>query len=344
MQPHQVSKARQWLAMCGSLLLLSAACCFLHSPESAALSAVQADEDHFHQFKLKYAKEYYSEEEHSYRFQHFRSNLAYVRLHNAQSHAFVVGLTKFADLSTEEFTAMYTSPRLGSVQRRESRLETTEIPEEVDWVAVGAVAPIQNQVFCGSCWAFAATGAVESAYFLQSGQLTPLSQQQLLDCSQLFGTSGCDGGEMVDAYSYIIAQGGLETAQEYPYEAKDGKCRLNGSQPIAAISSFTSIEKGSSAQLKLAVAQQPVSVGVQANEKVWQMYESGVMDSDCGQRLNHAVLVVGYGREDGLDYWLVKNTWGEDWGIEGYVKILRDDESTDGGLCGIALDASYPTF
>lgn len=348
MQPHRASKAGKLLAVAGSFLLLTIACFFLRTPGSTPLSAFQIneeEEEHFRLFKLKYAKEYISEEVHSLRFQVFRTNLAYIRLHNSQPRSFSLGLTKFADLSNEEFTEMYTSQsQRGKGERRENRLKAEDLPEEVNWVAKGAVTPIQNQGFCGSCWAFASTGAVESAYFLKTGQLTPLSQQELLDCSKQFGTSGCDGGEMVDAYSYISARGGLETATAYPYEEKDRKCRLNDSQKLGAISGFESVEKGSEAQLKIAVAKQPVSVGVQANEKVWQMYESGVMDSDCGQHLNHAVLVVGYGREHDMDYWLVKNTWGDDWGIEGYVKILRDDSSTNGGLCGIALDASYPTF
>ena len=248
------------------------------------------------------------------------------------------------DLTTEEFTELFTVPMVGKAgNRREMKLNSEDLPEKVDWVTAGAVTPVQNQGFCGSCWAFASTGAIESAYFLQTGDLEVLSEQQLLDCSQQFGSSGCDGGEMTDAYEYVETVGGLETAVNYPYEEKDSKCRVeNQARKYGSISGFVSIEKGNQSQLKAAVAQQPVSVGVQANEKVWQMYETGVMDADCGQHLNHAVLIVGYGQEQGVDYWLVKNTWGDDWGIEGYVKIKREDSDTSGGLCGIALDASYP--
>jgi KDEL-tailed cysteine endopeptidase len=214
------------------------------------------------------------------------------------------------------------------------------VPDSIDWREKGAVTGVKNQGHCGSCWAFSATGALEGAIQIATGKLISLSEQQLVDC--VSNDNGCDGGAMDDAFEYVREHGICTETQE-PYIAKTETCVTCDSH----ITFNTCVDITSSNQLLLkeAVSRNPVSIGIQADSSTFRYYTGGIItDKNCGTKLNHGVLVVGYGEEKGQKYWLVKNSWGTDWGEDGYVRIARNDSSNDVGVCGIALQASYPSI
>jgi len=221
-------------------------------------------------------------------------------------------------------------------------LDTTAPMDSVDWRTKGAVTPIKNQGQCGSCWAFSTTGSVEGAYFISTGKLVSLSEQQLVDCSGAYGNEGCNGGLMDDAFKYIIANGGLDTESDYAYTARDGVCnKAKAAIHAASIKSFADVPANQEAQLIAAVAKTPVSVAIEADQSGFQFYKSGVFAGPCGTQLDHGVLAVGYDTTATTPYWIVKNSWGTSWGDQGYIMMAQGKGAH--GLCGINMMASYPT-
>ena len=224
---------------------------------------------------------------------------------------------------------------------RKSLPNVKELPAEVDWVAKGAVTPVKNQGQCGSCWSFSTTGSVEGAWFIKTGELVSLSEQQLVDCSGPEGNQGCNGGMMDNAFQYIIKNGGICSEANYSYTATQGNCET--CTPVAKISSYVDVTPNNTQSLMMAVAQQPVSVAVEADGLDWQFYFGGIVTDSCGLNLDHGVLVVGYGTDSSAgDYWKVKNSWGQDWGEQGYIRIGRGSKFDPAGECGILMDPSYP--
>jgi len=215
------------------------------------------------------------------------------------------------------------------------------LPDSVDWNAAGAVTAIKDQGQCGSCWSFSATGSVESITKIKTGSLPSLSEQQLMDCSVKQGDHACQGGLMDYAFEYIIANGGIGSEAAYPYEAKDeSTCKTVPS--VATITSFTDVPRNSDVALMTAIVQQPVSVAIEADQASFQHYTSGVMTAACGSNLDHGVLAVGYGTDNGADFYLVKNSWGPAWGEKGYIRLGRGAAMPKAGQCGILSESSYP--
>ncbi|XP_076473061.1 procathepsin L-like [Babylonia areolata] len=221
-------------------------------------------------------------------------------------------------------------------------VSSQSLPSTVDWRTKGYVTPVKNQGQCGSCWAFSTTGSVEGQHFNKTGVLLSLSEQQLVDCSQDEGNQGCDGGIMDNGFAYIMSQpGGLETESNYPYTAMDGNCTATPSLEVAKVSGCVDVDSEDEDALQHASALVgPVSVAIDASHDSFQSYSGGVYteDSCSTTQLDHGVLVVGYGTYQGQDYWLVKNSWGSDWGLNGYIMMARNQ----GNMCGIATLASYP--
>jgi C1A family cysteine protease len=203
--------------------------------------------------------------------------------------------------------------------------------------------PTTQQFECGSCWAFSTTGSIEGAWFLKTGQLVSLSEQQLVDCSGSEGNQGCNGGLMDNAFEYVIKNGGICSEANYSYTATQGNCE--SCIPVAKITSYVDVTPNNTESLMAAVAQQPVSVAVEADGLDWQFYFGGVVTDSCGLNLDHGVLVVGYGTDyttQPQDYWKVKNSWGADWGEQGYIRLGRGTKFDPAGECGILMDPSYP--
>lgn len=211
-------------------------------------------------------------------------------------------------------------------------------PDSIDWTTKGAVTPIKNQAQCGSCWAFSTTGSIEGAYQIAGNALTAFSEQELVSCDKV--DDGCQGGLMDNGFKYAETHA-LCTEQDYPYTSGTGirgTCKTS-CKGVVEVGAFTDVPTRDEDALKTAVSQQPVSVAIEADKSVFQLYKSGVMDSKlCGTKLDHGVLAVGYGTEGGKDYWKVKNSWGETWGMSGYILLGRGDNT-----CGISQQPSYPT-
>jgi len=283
--------------------------------------------------------------------------------HNSQvpPPSFFVGHNQFSDLTHEEYQEYNKlgdySPGIygedGEETKEMPELDNTfeeaasmtrkldDLPDEVNWVEAGAVTRVKNQKMCGSCWAFSAAASMEGAYFLKTGKLVNFSVQQLLDCDPT--EKGCKGGLMSKAFIFEKTMGGMCTYEEYPYVAKKnlecGKCdQVEGSM----VTSYFDIPKSVEGLME-GISIQPVSVAIFAKQLMFKFYRSGVFNQRCWQKVDHGVLAVGYGTDEdtGLDYWLVKNSWGNRWGDEGYIKIARES-SNNLGKCGIQRLASRP--
>jgi len=221
------------------------------------------------------------------------------------------------------------------------------VPPKIDWRDKNAVTHVKNQGECGSCWSFSSTGSIEGIQSIKNHKLINASEQQLMDCSEQYGNHGCQGGLMDNAFKYVI-DNGLCSEEDYPYQGTDGDCQSNQCTKIVQIDNYSDIEPNNEKVLMRAVAQQPISVAIQANLTSFRFYKSGVyQDPDCGDLLDHGVLIVGYGTdvENNLDYWIVKNSWSSNWGDKGYMKMLRNYKKYGGnssGMCGIAIQPSYP--
>jgi C1A family cysteine protease len=301
----------------------------------------------FSNFQERFSKRYDSLEETENRFQIFSSNLRNIILHNLdRSQNFTMGVNQFTDLTPQEFKDQYVGgvrAEVGSYGCKSFSSGASGAPSSIDWREKGAVSSVKDQGQCGSCWTFSATGAVEGAWAIAKGQLIDLAEQELVDCATgiAYGSHGCNGGQMEGAFKFIIENGQCALSS-YPYTAKDGSCQKCSA--VAHISSCSDVKPNDQISLKAAVAKQPVAIAISADTKLFQSYSGGVItSSSCYTSLDHGVLIVGYGTENGQDYWLVKNSWGASWGMDGYVKIARSSSTNDAGICGIAMDPSFPS-
>lgn len=292
----------------------------------------------FQNYVSQFQKVYATSDEFVYRLQVFADNLDKIDQHNAGESSYKLGVNQFADLTKEEFKSSVLSAKLPSRSAKEVYRSNTRAADKVDWVAQGAVTPIKNQGACGSCWAFAATGALESANFIKNKYLVLLSEQQLVDCSTSYGNEGCNGGLMEYAYEYVKDHG-ICTETDYPYTGKDGKCKT--CRTDVKITGYKTLEQNEDA-LAEAVTNQPVSVGMYADPL--QLYFFGVFDGPCKGEMDHGVLIVGYDVEviSNKKYWHVKNSWGKTWGEKGYFKLARGRGGL--GICRICEDATIPTL
>ncbi|CAF0851886.1 unnamed protein product [Adineta steineri] len=306
---------------------------------------------HWKLWKEANNKRYNDAEEHVRRAT-WEGNLKTVQQHNLQAdlgvHTYWLGMNKYADMTISEFVKVmngYNATMKG--QRSQDRHtfafnpSLTDLPDTVDWRDKGYVTGVKDQGQCGSCWAFSSTGSLEGQHFKATGKLVSLSEQNLVDCSGKQGNMGCNGGLMDQAFEYIKENMGIDTEDSYPYKAVDDSCHFDAKNVGATDTGFTDITSKDESALQQAVATVgPISVAIDAGHTSFQLYKHGVYNEIlCSQtRLDHGVLAVGYGADSGKDYWLVKNSWGEGWGDQGYIKMTRNKRNQ----CGIATAASYP--
>lgn len=320
--------------------------------QKISLESVEEVKGLYEWWLARHAKVYNDLEENDKRFEIFKDNLKFITEHNSENRTYKVGLNQFADLTNEEYRSMFLGTRTEAKRRfvksknasQRYAIRTGEkLPRFVDWRMKGAVAPVKNQGSCGSCWAFSTVAAVESINQIVTGKLITLSEQELVDCDRI-ENSGCNGGLMDYAFQFIINNGGIDTEDHYPYRGVDDRCdpaRKNAK--VVSIDGYEDVPPRNEIALQKAVAHQPVSVAIEASGRAFQLYSSGVFTGRCGTDLDHGVVVVGYGTVNGLDYWSVRNSWGTNWGENGYIRIQRNGLGSRAGKCGIAIEPSYPT-
>jgi cathepsin F len=299
----------------------------------------------FQNFIQNFQKNYQNTNELKEAFYNFRENYHNIIIQNKNkfltgSAKFETGVTKFFDMSKSDFRNIYLNLKLGNLI--ESHLNTEPIivsekfrnstlPENFDWREKGAVGKVKNQYICGSCWTFSTTGNIEGLYFLKYNESILFSEQQLIDCDR--DDFGCKGGWMESAYKYLIKTGGIETEKDYYYRGFDDECSFNRLMVKAKLKSYKMAKTQDEDEIaKMLLENGPLAIGV--NGEGLQAYKSGIIDfedpKECPSVINHGVLLVGFGTENGQKFWIVKNSWGQDWGESGFFRISRGK-----GLCAI---------
>ncbi|KAL3730793.1 hypothetical protein ACJRO7_027773 [Eucalyptus globulus] len=312
--------------------------------EGAPLS----DHHHFSLFKRRFGRSYGSQEEHDYRFGVFRANLRRARRHQKLDPSAAHGVTQFSDLTPSEFRRTHLGLRRKVKLPKDANeapiLPTQDLPKDFDWRDHGAVTAVKNQGSCGSCWGFSTTGALEGANYLATGKLVSLSEQQLVDCDHECDPeepgscdSGCNGGLMNSAFEYTLKAGGLMREEDYPYTGTDrGSCKFDKSKIAASVANFSVVSLDEDQIAANLVKNGPLAIAI--NAVFMQTYVGGVScPYICSKRLDHGVLLVGYGsaayapiRMKEKPYWIIKNSWGENWGENGFYKICRGRN-----ICGV---------
>ncbi|KAG4110130.1 hypothetical protein ERO13_D13G029600v2 [Gossypium hirsutum] len=304
-------------------------------------------EHHFSLFKKRFKKSYGSQKEHDYRFKIFQVNLRRAARHQNLDPSATHGVTQFSDLTPGEFRKAYLGLRRLRLPKDATEapiLPTDNLPQDFDWREKGAVTPVKNQGSCGSCWSFSTTGALEGANFLATGKLVSLSEQQLVDCDhecdpEEAGScdSGCNGGLMNSAFEYTLKAGGLMREEDYPYTGTDrGTCKFDNTKVAAKVANFSVVSLDEDQIAANLFKNGPLAVAI--NAVFMQTYIGGVScPYICSKRLDHGVLLVGYGsagyapvRMKDKPYWIIKNSWGENWGENGFYRICRGRN-----ICGV---------
>ncbi|KAL6050146.1 E3 ubiquitin-protein ligase HTD1 [Balamuthia mandrillaris] len=304
----------------------------------------------FKGFMAQHKKQYATEEEFNYRLTVFKSNLEVAKELQRLNPAASFGVTKFSDLTAEEFKEFYLMPSfnredvLGEAEPLEEATVDVEelqdgLPDSFDWRDKGAVTAVKNQEQCGSCWAFSVTETIESAWYLAGNSLPVLSEQQIVDCDTT--DQGCNGGYPTSAYDYIMNAGGLEAEKQYPYEARDGQCQFQKGKVVASIKNYLSATSSKNeTQMQMVLYNQgPLSVCVAATS--WQTYQGGVVTS-CDKMMDHCVQATGFKNMEGKDgktypVWAIRNSWSTDWGMDGYIYLERNKD-----MCDVAELATIP--
>jgi len=305
---------------------------------------------HWQEWKSFYGKTYESEAVNSARFAVWKNNLKFIQQHNSKGHSYSLTMNELGDQTVDEYRLYVQGLRSELSSETERKMSTLlppnepRLPPTVDWRTKGYVTPVKNQGELGKSWAFSVTGSVEGQHFKKTGNLVSLSEQNLVDCSGCYehGQNHLLQPQAVAdcGFEYIIRNGGIDTEAGYPYPCNKSCC-FDKDKVGATLTGYVDVSPGSESALQFAVATVgPISVAIDAGHQSFQFYHSGVYNepSCSSEELDHAVLVVGYGSYEGQDYWLVKNSWGTNWGMQGYIMMSRNKNNQ----CGIATSASYP--
>lgn len=283
---------------------------------------------------------------------------------NSMNLTYKLGHNAYSGYNSEEFSQLmgFNNNREKNYLRGSSEvnvpLNVEALPTSIDWRSKGVVNGVKDQGQCGSCWSFSTISSVESAVAIKTGVLNVLSEQELVDCDNFKNGGsdhGCNGGLMDNAFSWIGKQGGVCSSASYPYVSGTtktaGTCQMSSCKvvPNTNVLKYVDIQKNSDSAMMTALAMQPVSVAIEADQKAFQLYSSGVFTSACGTTLDHGVGLVGYGSLNGVDYYILRNSWGASWGVGGYMYLGRGNDPATGrpynngaGQCGVLGEASYP--
>ncbi|GAU21929.1 hypothetical protein TSUD_110690 [Trifolium subterraneum] len=301
----------------------------------------------FEEWMVQYEKNYSTHDEMIKRREIFKKNLLHIqKFNNEGNNSYRLGINQFTDENEDD--------KSGCVEAIDELLELEErvsfnisdkssLPIFFDWRDHGAVTPVKKQGKCGSCWAFAATSAIESLVYISGGDLRNLSPQELIDCD--IQNHGCEGGRPEKAFIYASRgrRHGITFESLYPYHAKRQPCNVPKNNRIAVFIDGYTVLSTTELSVRIAVTHQPVVAVIYIGDP-FKRYAGGIFKGPCGYTGRHAVLIVGYGEtHDGVKYWILKNSWGEDWGEEGYIRLLRGDGSTF-GLCNILSRPIYPMY
>ncbi|XP_037480321.1 senescence-specific cysteine protease SAG39-like [Triticum dicoccoides] len=299
------------------------------------------------QWMGKYGRKYSDATEKTRRLEVFKANVALIESANAGNSKFWLEANQFADITEDEFRATHTgietpvaADKGRSAGFRYANASLDDLPASVDWRTNGAVTPVKDQGQCGCCWAFSTVASMEGIVKLSTGKLVSLSEQELVDYD---GTDkGCEGGLMDNVFEFVVENGGLATEADYPYTGADGST-CDSSTAAATITGHEDVPANDEASLLKAVAAQPVSLAVDGGDNLFRFYKGGVLSGSCGTELDHGITTVGYSvAGDGTKFWVMKNSWGAGWGEDGFIRMERD-VADEKGLCGLAMQPSYPT-
>jgi len=314
----------------------------------SALSFDVSDEQKFRNFIKTYNKQYATVEEYERRFEIFRENIKIAAERDARDQYASWGVTKFSDLSQSEFQERYLMKNLSLPLHSKTEKvwkaprRSVSLPTTYDWRTKGGVTPVYNQGDCGSCWAFSATEAIESQWFLagKANPIASLSMEQIVQCDT--GDYGCDGGWPYNAYKYVISAGGIDSYSSYPYTSGDGvtgSCHFVASDILATITSWQWVTQSQNEQQiqQFTYSSGPPSVCVDAS--TWSSYNGGVITAaECGTSIDHCVQIVGWDVVSGQNAWLVRNSWGSSWGpYGGYLYVAMGSDA-----CAIAQVVTSP--
>ncbi len=301
------------------------------------------DMQKFLKFCADFGKSYINQSEFKMRLWNWKQSEKYINENSWDGRAhYKLAHNKFSDYSEKEFSKLlgYALPAEKKAKNIARMPNSANIADSIDWTQKGMVSAVQDSGMCGSDWAFSAIGAVEGAYGVMQGEFTALSAQQLLDCTG--SATSCAGGTQSQAFDYLKTAKAM-SAESYPYNSgypAKGECKYDESKATSAlVDMYTFADEGDVNMMKMALTHQPIAASIQADSKAFQLYTSGVLDLEtCGTELNHAIVMVGYGNHEGTDYWIVKNSWGTNWGESGYVKIAIKPGQ---GICGIQKSAVW---
>ena len=310
-----------------------------------ALVACQTDLDslifqQFQKFIKKYQKKYESINEFLARYEVFRKNV--MDTFKEENSLYRTGITKFSDLTKQEFAKIYLNLNYDALAMANFDPTIVKVsnaaPDAYDWRDYGRVSPVKDQASCGSCWAFSTIANLEGLYYAKKGVMKTFSEQMLVDCDT--SDSGCNGGLMQYAFTWL-KKNGIMLDSDYPYTGTKGTCKSDKSKYVDM--SVTGYKKlGSSWSTWSAVDEDEIKeflyetgpLAIALNADPLQTYTSGILDltsTKCpSSGINHAVTLVGYGTENNVAYWIVKNSWGTAWGERGYFRIRRGN-----GTCGV---------
>jgi cathepsin L len=306
-------------------------------------------------------------------FKNWLSNDKFIFETNAKNLTYTVGHNAFSGMSSDEF-AEFMGFRANQESMAKGKgflrgdvptveqgdvLDVSALPTSVDWRSKGVVSEVRNQLQCGSCYSFSAVSTLESAVAIKTGKLYDLSEQEIVSCSVKYGNLKCNGGNYDSAWNFVKDNNGICSESDYPYTSGngDGGSCIKGCTPVSGtkVQSYVSVTPKSDSALMTALTVGPVSISIEADTRSFQLYNSGIYSDFEGCNANsktkgatsqpnidHAVVLVGYGTENGQDYYILRNSWDVSWGEGGYMKIARGNQYAPWGVCGVLYDPMYP--